>query len=327
MKDFCVVGSGISGSTVAKLLSKKYSLEVFDKARGPGGRTSNKRYKRNLSFDHGLQYISPKNLEFSKFIKNLKRNKILKKWEGKHFNFSSRKKNTLIKYIGKKANNDICKFSLKKINASYYTAVKKINFNSNYWCVTLEDNKKIKFKSIILTMPYPQIKTIAKNYLNKSFLNMNVKMNPGITVLVVYKGNTIPLSSIKFKNSFIEWAANENSKKRFKSNVSLWTIQTNSNWAKKFINKYKNNQIKTTNIVLNEFSRLTGINNNDKIFDHIHGWKYSFSSNKTNLKSYWSKKYRLGVCGDWFLGPKAEHAWLSANDLYKKIKKNPLIIK
>ena len=103
MKDFCVVGSGISGSTVAKLLSKKYSLEVFDKARGPGGRTSNKRYKRNLSFDHGLQYISPKNLEFSKFIKNLKRNKILKKWEGKHFNFSSRKKKYSNKIYWKKS--------------------------------------------------------------------------------------------------------------------------------------------------------------------------------------------------------------------------------
>ena len=51
MMDFCVLGSGVAGSTIANLLSKKYSVHIFDKARGPGGRASNKRFKNNLSFD------------------------------------------------------------------------------------------------------------------------------------------------------------------------------------------------------------------------------------------------------------------------------------
>jgi len=29
---------------------------------------------------------------------------------------------------------------------------------------------------------------------------------------------------------------------------------------------------------------------------------------------------RLGLCADWFIGPKVENAWLSAKDLAKKIK-------
>jgi predicted NAD/FAD-dependent oxidoreductase len=68
MKDFCIVGSGIAGSTIASLLSKKYTVEIFEKARGPGGRASNRRYKDNLSFDHGLQYISPKSKGFKKYV-------------------------------------------------------------------------------------------------------------------------------------------------------------------------------------------------------------------------------------------------------------------
>ena len=43
MLDFCIIGSGISGSTVANLLNKKYSVLVYDKARGFGGRSSYKK--------------------------------------------------------------------------------------------------------------------------------------------------------------------------------------------------------------------------------------------------------------------------------------------
>ena len=35
MIDFCVLGSGIAGSTIANLLSKKYSVHVFDKLEVP----------------------------------------------------------------------------------------------------------------------------------------------------------------------------------------------------------------------------------------------------------------------------------------------------
>ena len=68
MLDFCIIGSGISGSTIAHILSKKYNVEIFDKARGIGGRASNKRFVKKESFDHGVQYICPKSKEFKKFI-------------------------------------------------------------------------------------------------------------------------------------------------------------------------------------------------------------------------------------------------------------------
>ena len=48
MLDFCIIGSGISGSTIAHYLKKKYSINVHDKARGVGGRSSFKRYKGKI---------------------------------------------------------------------------------------------------------------------------------------------------------------------------------------------------------------------------------------------------------------------------------------
>ena len=68
MNNYCVIGSGISGATIANLLIKKYQVDLYDKGRGPGGRASFKRIKGQVGFDHGTQYISPK----SKNLKNLR---------------------------------------------------------------------------------------------------------------------------------------------------------------------------------------------------------------------------------------------------------------
>ena len=92
MSRYCVIGSGISGATIANLLSKKHSVDLFDKARGPGGRSSFKRLDKDKGFDHGTQYISPKSPAFKKFINNLIKKKILKKWSGNHLFLNKKKR-------------------------------------------------------------------------------------------------------------------------------------------------------------------------------------------------------------------------------------------
>ena len=145
-------------------------------------------------------------------------------------------------------------------------------------------------------------------------------MHPNITVMVAFKNQkNLPVSSIKFNDEILIWAANENSKKRFKSNFNLWTLQASLKWSKKTINRYKKKK-SIMNKLITRFLKLTGLEKNKIIHKKIHGWKYSYNYEKTPLLSSWNKKYQLGVCGDWFSGPKVENAWLSANDLAKKIK-------
>jgi len=327
MKDFCIVGSGISGSNIANHLSKKYKVEIFEKAKGLGGRASNRRYLKKLSFDHGLQYLTAKTKEFNRFLIRLEGEKILKVWKGHHLNLDLKKRNNLTKYIGKNANNDISKSLLKRknIKINKFVSIKSINFKLGYWEITLGNNRKINFKNVILTCPYAQSKNLSKKYLKKEIEKLNVKMTPNITVMLVYKSNKQPpISSISFNDKILRWAANENSKKRFTSKLNLWTLQSDSTWAKKVINKYKNNRISVMNLIINRFLKFTGFQKSKIIFKNIHGWKYAYNNKPTKIKSYYSRQYKLGICGDWFLGPKAENAWLSSEDLFKKIKKNPV---
>ena len=324
MKDFCIIGSGVAGSTIANLLSKKYSLEIFDKARGPGGRASNRRYIKKLSFDHGLQYISPKSNEFKKFILNLKKKNILKEWLGQHLDFTFERKEDSIKYIGSQGNNDICKYLIKNIKVNYNSTVSDVKFNSNYWTITLNNKNQVFFRYLVLTCPFDQTKTLVSKYFKKSISNLKVNMSPNITLMVAYNHySKLPISSIKFNDKIIAWAAHENTKNRFKTNQSLWTIQCTEVFSKKIINLFKKDKNKYQSIIIKKFESLLGYQAKKIVFKNIHGWKYSYNKEKTPFESFWNNKDKLGICGDRLIGPKAENGWQSANNLFQKIKKKP----
>ena len=260
MLDFCIIGSGVSGSTIAHLLSKKYSVHILDKARGPGGRASNKRFKQNLSFDHGVQYISPKSKEFLKFIKTLCKKKEAKIWTGNHLDFTFEKKEISEKFIGMKGNNFISKFYTKKIKKSFQSSVKSIFNNKYFWEIKLDNGEYIQAKSIILTCPFPQSKKIAGKYLEKKISNLKINMEPNITTMLAFKNQkTVPVSSIKFNDDILTWAAYENSKNRFNSSNSLWTLQSSIEWAKKNINHYKKSKKAENTLIIKIFKLYRAI--------------------------------------------------------------------
>jgi renalase len=323
MKDFCIIGSGISGATIAYVLSKKYSLDVYDKARGAGGRSSNKKFNKNESFDHGVQYISPKSALFKRFINNLIKKKIVKKWPGKHIFLNTDKKEDKkhLKIIGNKGNNSISKYLLKNISCTFNSELIKISNKNKVWKLDFSNGTKRFYKSLILTCPFPQLKKLSKKYIKHSFIKQKIKMDANITVMLVTKKTRPSISSYFFSDPILGWAAYENSKKRFKSDYDLWTLQSTYNWANKVINKNKVNKQDNSKILINKFFELTNLKKN-KIF-HIqnHGWKYSSNSKPLNIKSYWNSSIRLGVCADWFVGPRLEDGWLSAKNLSLKIKK------
>ena len=321
MSSFCVIGSGISGATIANLLNKKHTVDLYDKARGLGGRSSFKRLDNQRGFDHGTQYFSPKTTEFKRFTKKLIEKKILKIWGGNHKFLSDKKKENKkhVKVIGRKGNNDISKYLLKNVRCYFQSELKKINFQNRKWNLVFNDGEMKNYENLILTCPFPQLKKLSKKYIKNSFIREKIKMDANITILIEIKKTNLGYSSFLFNDRILGWAGYENSKKRFKSKSDLWTLQSTFNWANKKINQ--NKVLKKTNakILIDKFFKLTGIKRTKILFSLNHGWKYSSNSKPLKLKSYWNSRLNLGVCADWFNGPRLESGWISANDLYKKI--------
>ena len=133
------------------------------------------------------------------------------------------------------------------------------------------------------------------------------------------KKNKKSNSSYFFEDPILGWAGNENSKKRFKSKYDLWTLQSTFKWANKKINKNKNNKKENSKIMIDKFFKLSSIKKTKIYYSLNHGWRYYSNSRPFKIKSYWDPRKRLGVCADWFVGPRLESGWISAHDLFRKI--------
>ena len=273
MSRYCVIGSGISGATIANLLSKKNSVDLFDKARGPGGRSSFKRLNKNKGFDHGTQYISPKSLAFKKFTESLIKKKILKIWRGNHLYFNKFKKENKnhLKIIGRKGNNDISKYLLKNIKCYFQTELKKIDYRQKKWVLTFSDGNKKIYEKLILTCPFAQLSKLSKKFIKAPFINKRIKMDANITVMFMIKKTNKNVSSYLFDDKILGWAAKENSKKRFKSHQDLWTLQSTHTWANKRINKNRENKDLNSKTLIDHFFKLTGIKKTKVLFSLNHG--------------------------------------------------------
>ena len=168
MIDFCVLGSGISGSTIANLLNKNYSTLIIDKAKGIGGRASNKKIGKFASFDHGLQYFSPKDISFKKYLNKLINKRILKYWDGNHIDLTLEKKTESEKIIGVKGNNDLNKYLLRNVKKNLNEEIINIKFKGNHWEIFSSKNK-YKAKNLIVTFPFKQAKKLSRRYLKIVF--------------------------------------------------------------------------------------------------------------------------------------------------------------
>ena len=318
MNKITIIGSGFSSAVLSKNLKEKDVL-IFDKSRGPGGRSSTRRVEHVGVFDHGLQFICPKKKEFKLFLKQ-HLTSFVKEWDGEFILFEDNKKIEKKKYIGKSGNNDFVK-KLISSNVHYQKELLSIEKKDKKWLLEFNDNSKQECEKLILTIPLEQCKKIILP------LNLDLKvigsMEPNLTAMIAFdKSLGISANGYRFeKNSILGWAANESSKIRSEnnSNLELWTLQSSLFFAQKKFQDYRSNKEEVINLMVGEFLNLFNIKNTKIVHKDIHGWLYAFKKENFSHKFYWNEEINLGICGDWMCGSKAEDAWSSASALSDQI--------
>ena len=89
-KRIAVVGAGLAGVSVARVLSEIAEVFVFEKSRGLGGRMATRR-SGDFQFDHGAQFFTARSPEFRELLGDLD-SSIVQGWDAKVVTFARDRK-------------------------------------------------------------------------------------------------------------------------------------------------------------------------------------------------------------------------------------------
>ena len=133
-----------------------------------------------------------------------------------------------------------------KIKQNYLSEIIKITDKKNFWEVYLKNKSIHKFRSIILTCPYPQLKKLSKNYLDKKVLNLNIelseKIKSNLNKDIIFSENEE--NTKIFKNEFINIIKDKKLSFDLIKKIIFARIEETLNLSFKTIDKNKSSELK-----------------------------------------------------------------------------------
>ena len=129
-KKIAVIGSGITGLTVARNLQGVGEIQLYDKSTGVGGRMAT-RSKEGRYFDHGAQFFTVRTKQFKEFLKPFISSDKVARWEPKVLGFSeygtSHKRYWFEEhYVGSPKMTSLCKQLAKGLNVNLSMTVEEV---------------------------------------------------------------------------------------------------------------------------------------------------------------------------------------------------------
>ena len=318
-----VIGSGLSGITIASLIKKKNNVEIFEKSRDVGGRMSTRK-EPPFTFDHGAQFFKIKTNEFQNFVSELVTEKIIRPWNFRlaYFDGNNLEKIKIIKnedkfFVGTPNMDSIVKYKAKNCKVILNTKIEKILKKNDKWYLSDQNKKKYgNYDWIILSLPAEQsFQLITQEIAFYSFLE-KIKMNSCISLMIGMNEKLhLNYDAALIENEDIAWLSVNNSKPCRMKNYSL-LINSSYEYASKNINSPNNQIIK---YLLNITSDIVKKNLSNSELIKLHKWRYVEAVKSPNENYFIDHKNKIAICGDWFVNSRVEGAFTSANELSKEI--------
>lgn len=122
-------------------------------------------------------------------------------------------------------------------------------------------------------------------------------------------------SGLRRQNVPLTWIAN-NANKPGRDELSSWVGHASADWSREHLEMTPEDVLP---LLMSDLKSAIGIEE-DPVFASAHRWRYSQITEPLGKDCLWDNALKLGVCGDWLLGDKVEHAWLSGRALSDSIR-------
>lgn len=340
-----VVGAGIAGITAARTLAQAgWHVTVFEKSRGAGGRMATRRTDWG-DFDHGAQFFTVRDTRFELALRATQAP--IAAWDATWVRVLDATASRLAvapaptetRWVATPGMSALVKHWAQPLadgtlgQCHWVTRVVRLEPDAiapTRWQLRLEgapdaaDAPAVMggFDAVLLAIPHPQARELlAASALAPTWqqrLDEEVAVAPCWTLMAAWPhavagpGQRLGphWDAARSDHHRLAWVAREPSKPG-RGPVERWVAQASPAWSAEHL---EDDPERVLAKLLKGFAEVTGIRATPA-HATVHRWRYAQTQRPLGEPYLWDAQRGLGLCGDWCLGHRVEHAFLSGLEL------------
>ncbi len=324
-----IVGAGLAGLAAGRRLRDSgWDVTVFDKGRGPGGRSSLRR-RDGFEFDHGAQYFTARSAQFLGLVEKWLDDGIVDHWNPRLWVFEqqscSPSDSSTKRYVGVPAMNVLGRSLSEGLDVRQAIRVGAITASSTTgnarWSVSDDEQRLLgHFDTVLVTAPPAQAAPLLQPAKGLASEIGATPMVPCWAVLVGFDSALdVELDAAFVNHGPIRWIA-RNTSKPLRSGGEAWVIHASDVWS---IQNQERQRDAVVELLCRELERLMARSGQEEIPGiksvHAHLWRYARPRDECSVGCMFDDDLQLGAAGDWCMGGRIEGAYLSGCALAERV--------
>jgi len=256
-------------------------------------------------FDHGAQYFTARDEAFRRQVDA---------WisEGAATAWPSAGSEA---YVGVPAMNAPIRLMSKGQAVRWATLVTRIETFGHGWRLILDRGETVDVDMAIVATPAEQAESLLSSGAPDFALRAReTPSEPCWTVMLAFSEAVAVARNCWRSEDIIGWAA-RNSSKPGRIGPESWVAQASPVWSRAHIEASPE---WVTAALKRALSDMLGVPLPSLAGESCHRWRFA-RSGAAGAGALFDRDRRLGVCGDWLIGPRVEAAWLSGTGLAAQI--------
>ncbi len=307
-----VVGAGMAGLACAEALGGhdgSPAVTLFDKGKRPGGRMSARTVATSCGeagFDYGAQYMSARDDGFRARVARWRDAGHAAPWPAAGGDA----------FVGTPGMSAPIIEMASRLDVHWSTTVVELCRADGLWRLRGDGHggpppDAAGYDAVVVAVPSEQVgRLVAPFDAAMARLAAATPSQPCWTVTAAFAERLPAGPDMVRDGAVVGWAA-RNSAKPGRPPVEAWVIQAAPRWSAEHLEEDRE---AVTEALLAGFAAMVGIDLPPPLTVAAHRWRYA-RSGRTEVRHLWNPDLRLGLCGDWLIGPRVEAAWLSGTSL------------
>ncbi|MEY3862513.1 MAG: hypothetical protein RIR60_879 [Pseudomonadota bacterium] len=318
-----ILGAGLAGLNLAKLLQANADIVLFEKSDKLGGRMATHRCN-GFEFDHGAQFFTAKDPLFKDWVARLMDANIVTSWPARFVEIEHRSMlsqrtwdDAFPHYVGTPSMNAIAQHLADGLDVRFNQLITGIKPHRSKWLLETADGQFGEFDWVVSTLPAEQAQVILPDSYQQKNALQSVQMQPCFTLMLGFDSARHSAWDAAFiSQSILSWVSVNSAKSNRASPYTLVAMSQNA-WAR---DNFTRPEAQIIAELLAELEGVMGEKLGNAAYIKLKKWKYANADKQKTELSFVDHAAKLACCGDWCISGRIESAFMSSSRVAETIK-------